>query len=130
MFSSTRVVLLAVIVSLAPTSLFAGFRTGSDLSHDCKTYVQWTSSRGLPAEEALDGTQCLEYIKGAIDAYGYATVRNLIKPPDSICMPHGFTGEQAVLIVLKYLDNHPENLHLDAGGLVWVAIHSAFPCPS
>jgi hypothetical protein len=125
---SIRGVLLAVIVWLVPTSLFAGFRTGSDLSHDCKTYVQWTSSRGLPAEEALDATQCLEYIKGAIDAYISAGARNLMKPADSICMPQGFTGEQAVLIVLKYLDNHPENLHLDAGGLVWVAIHSSFAC--
>ena len=128
MFSSTRVVLLAVIVSLTPTFLFAGFRTGSDLAHDCRTWVRWQDSHGLPADDALDATQCVEYIKGAIDAYIYAGTY-FMKPADSICMPQGFTGEQAVRIVLKYLDSHPETLHLDAGGLVWVAIHSDFACP-
>jgi hypothetical protein len=125
---SSRILLLAVIVWLAPTSAFAGFRTGSHLSHDCKTWVRWQDSHGLPPDDALDATQCIEYIQGAIDAYLYANTRNWVKPTDSICVPEGFRGEQAVLIVLKYLDNHPESLHLDAGGLVWIAIHSAFPC--
>lgn|SRR5271166_2390850 len=130
MFSATRVVLLAGIVWLAPAPVFAGFRTGSDLAHDCRTWVRWQNSHGLPSEDALDATRCIEYIKGAVDAFMYSTFRNWVKPSDSICVPQGFTGEQAVLIVLKYLDNHPENLHLEASGLVWTATHSAFPCSS
>jgi hypothetical protein len=128
MFSSTRFALLAVIVWLAPTPLFAGFRTGGDLAHDCKIYVKWVDSRTLPPQDAVDGTQCLEYIKGATDAFIYANDRNWVTPPDSMCVPQGFQGTQAVLIVLKYLDNHPENLHFEASGLVWTALHSAFPC--
>lgn len=107
-------------MSVAPVPLFA--RTGSDLAHDCRTYQRWVNSGALQAEEALDATQCLEYIKGATDGFTYSSLHGWIQPSDSICVPQGFEGKQAVLIVLKWLDNHPEKLHLKASGLVWEAL--------
>jgi hypothetical protein len=43
-------------------------------------------------------------------------------------VPEGFTGKQAVLIVDKYMKEHPEMLHFNAGPIVFLALWGAFPC--
>jgi hypothetical protein len=47
----------------------------------------------------------------------------------SVCLPEGFTGKQAVLIVEKYMKEHPEMLHNNAGPIAFLALWSSFPCP-
>jgi hypothetical protein len=44
------------------------------------------------------------------------------------CFPPGITTMQIRGVVVKYLDNHPEKLHLLAPGLVIKAMQTAFPC--
>jgi Rap1a immunity proteins len=46
----------------------------------------------------------------------------------SVCLPEGFTGKQAVLIVDKYMKEHPEMLHFNAGPIAFIALWGAFPC--
>lgn len=123
-----RLTLIVALLWCAPGA-FAGFRTGSDVAHDCKVWARWQNSDTIPATDATEASRCIGYIQGAIDAYIFTAAKNWARPPESICVPQGFKDEQAILIVLKYLDNHPEILHLDAGGIVWTALHSAFPCP-
>ena len=45
------------------------------------------------------------------------------------CTPKGASLGQLARVVKKYLQDHPEFLHLDAGGLVYNALNEAFPCP-
>ncbi len=48
----------------------------------------------------------------------------------NICidLPLGYTAGQMEKIVKKWLNDHPEKLHLDAAALVIKAISEAFPC--
>ncbi len=46
----------------------------------------------------------------------------------SICLPDGFSGQQAVLIVEKFMKDHPEMLHYDQTIVVSMALVQAFPC--
>ncbi|WP_367159421.1 Rap1a/Tai family immunity protein [Mesorhizobium sp.] len=45
------------------------------------------------------------------------------------CIPSGATNDQLAEVVIKYLGDHPEELHYPAAPLSMVAIAKAFPCP-
>ena len=44
------------------------------------------------------------------------------------CVPTDASDGQLVKVVTKYLNEHPEELHTDAAGLVANALQDAFPC--
>ena len=44
------------------------------------------------------------------------------------CPPDGTTNGQAVRIVVKYLRDHPEELHKHDSVLAFTALKAAFPC--
>lgn len=44
------------------------------------------------------------------------------------CLPAGITRTRARLIVEKYMQDHPENLHLPGQDIVFAASELAFPC--
>jgi hypothetical protein len=49
-------------------------------------------------------------------------------PKYSSCPPSGVTNGQATRIVVRYLESHPEELHLDFRGLAAEALAIAWPC--
>lgn len=44
------------------------------------------------------------------------------------CAPENMTGEQAVLVVKKYLAEHPEKLHMPGTYIIFDALVESFPC--
>ena len=44
------------------------------------------------------------------------------------CVPTDASDGQLVKVVTKYLNEHPEDQYLSAGGAVANALHEAFPC--
>ena len=93
----------------------AGFLSGNELLQYCE------SNENGPLNT------CYGYIAGANDyqqamaGWGY-----LDKP--YYCASEGVATGQLVKVVTKYLNEHPENLHLVAGSLVANAMYYAFPC--
>ncbi len=85
-----------------------GFYTGNDLSERCKS------------EGTIGPDLCRGYVTGSAD-----TLTNTGK----ICAPRQATDIQAVAVVRKYLQQHPERLHLPAASLVRHSLMDAFPCP-
>ena len=77
-----------------------------------------TSYSDRPAS-TLDG-MCIGYVVGVMSVVEYTNY---------FCRPMKSTHSQAILVVKKYLSEHPEKLHLDADGLVLEALIEAFPCP-
>jgi len=55
-----------------------------------------------------------------------ATVKR--NPDLSFCMPATVTNDQIVKIFIKYLDEHPEELHQPASLLLATSLRKAFPC--
>jgi hypothetical protein len=44
------------------------------------------------------------------------------------CLPERSSALQLARVVVKWLQNHPEQLHEHPGGLVYTALNDAFPC--
>jgi Rap1a immunity proteins len=45
-----------------------------------------------------------------------------------ICLPDGFSGDQAVPIIQQYMNEHPEELQNNAKEVAYIALFKAFPC--
>jgi hypothetical protein len=65
------------------------------------------------------------YPDGVFDGY----VTGILEGTSTkLCIPDGVATGQAMVVVRKYLKDHPEELHLSAATLVIEAIHTAWPC--
>ncbi len=47
----------------------------------------------------------------------------------SVCLPEGITGEQAILIIEKFMKENPKILNMGADVVAHFALWQAFPCP-
>ena len=64
------------------------------------------------------------YPDGVFDGY----VTGVTETITNLCIPDGVATGQIMVVVRKYLKDHPEELHLSAATLVIEAIHTAWPC--
>ena len=105
---------LAVMLLLSAQSQ-AGFYTGNKLLQLCES------------DSAGEYNTCIGYVMGISD---YQTTllgwSDLDEP--YFCTPAGAMGSQLVKVVTKYLNEHPEKLHVSASGSVANALRLAFPC--
>jgi len=81
------------------------------------------TSRCDPAPDAWIDGFCRGYIAGLSEPGPL-----LVAAPN--CPPKGATYGQDYLIVLKYIHNHPEEMHKETSILVLEALREAFPCPA
>lgn len=80
------------------------------------------------SDNPVEWGQCMGYIASAHDTHE-ALVEWGDLPPQ-MCVPPGATVGQLQKVVLKRFKEHPETLHLQAGGLILSALMNAFPCHS
>lgn len=125
---------LVFLVMLALAMMLAGkaeaenddygrFYTGNKLLSKCEE----------PAG-AIRGV-CLGYIIGIFDSLEvFKVLYPNIYSGTSICTKiynySELTTGQIERIVIKYLNDHPEDLHHPAGGIILWALSEAFPCPA
>jgi hypothetical protein len=96
----------------------ASFNTGSELLEKCEAYGNKTN--------VAKGNTCAGYVEGIDDVH---TAFNGWKQIDkNWYISEGMVTSQLVRVVAKYLQEHPQNLHLEAGGTVANAFIEAFPC--
>jgi hypothetical protein len=75
-----------------------------------------------------DSGHCLGYVAGALDAFvSFQTWRP--SKVNQLCIPDAVAMAQSVKIVMKYVDAHPEELHLPAPDIIWAALfrHESVP---
>lgn len=84
--------------------------TGTDLYRAC-------ASANPP-----DQLVCAAYVAGFVQGSSIGA--------RTYCAPMEITGEQSVLIITKYLRDHPEELHYSAAILADIALAKAYPCRS
>jgi hypothetical protein len=65
---------------------------------------------------------CLSFVGGVLQGYA-------VSASPALCMPDGITYDQSLRITLKYMQDHPEKLHMVPAALIVVAHLQAFPCP-
>jgi len=96
------------------------FIDGNDLLETCEAYLSDT-------DNAEKGNQCFGYIQGLEDAQTLFVSSKHMKA--IWCIPKkNITATQLVRVVTKYLQEHPEELHLSGASTAGVALIDAFPC--
>ena len=71
----------------------------------------------------------MTYIVGFNHGYELAIILNMEAPPNnSYCIPQKVTNGQITRVVIKYLKDHPEQLHTSARKLILFALDEGFPC--
>lgn len=65
------------------------------------------------------------YSKGYFEGYVLGVLESA---KDRLCVPERVEMGQALEVIEKYLNEHPQELHLPASGLVLKAIQAAWPC--
>ena len=58
-----------------------------------------------------------------------ATLRSVeLGAPSLLCIPRGVTREQELRVVVRYIDERPEQMHLWFSVLAYDALKAAWPC--
>lgn len=98
---------------------------GNDLLSACQATIKF--SEGDKRVSGVDVGQCTgiaEGVEGTVMVLNDSLPANL-----KTCYPEaGTTNIQKARIVVKYLQEHPDQLHLPASALTLIAYKNAFPC--
>jgi hypothetical protein len=120
--------LLLVVMSLAwmaQAQIINGedVRSGETLLKRC-LIANRASDGNVSDAEIIDGVMCLAYMRGYADAI---VMQALTSKPIS-CPPESVSAQMLSRVVTKFLEAHPEKLHLDESVLVAKALREAYPC--
>ena len=107
-------VLLVVIVVFSGSA--QGDLTARDFVSRCQGAVKFSE------KDTINKDYDTGYCMGTF--FGMSSVLN----GEYICFPQGVTVKQSIRVFLKYMDDHPEKLHLQAPNLIYESLISAFPC--
>jgi len=80
-------------------------------------------------ERSFDVALCLGCTLAQVDVMLRFQYSGQIYGPNDFCVPKEVTRGQLKAVVEKYLQDHPEQLHMGASTLVEWSILGAFPCP-
>jgi hypothetical protein len=115
------------LVALQMKAQTPTFRTADDLLQQCQDK---TPDELIDPSNALMHGFCLGLFNGLIASSVAATLLkeqfNLGRP--LFCAPSGVTPDQARRSFLKWMNEHPENLHEDAIPHAVISLMKAFPC--
>jgi hypothetical protein len=92
--------------------------SGNHLLQVCLSEVRSLDNPSLPqnASELFNEGYCLGFVDG------------IAQTSPSVCLPSGVQTRQAVRIVVKFLQDHPEKLNQYGAILSNTALSQAFPC--
>jgi len=119
----TWIGIVALFGTLASSSAMA--LDGNELLSACQATIKF--SEGDKKVSGVDVGQCVgiaEGVEGTVMVLNDSLPANL-----KTCYPEtGTTNIQKARIVVKYLQEHPDQLHLPASALTLIAYKAAFPC--
>jgi Rap1a immunity proteins len=110
-------------------------RTGNGLLQNCAPSVRFFDGGSpLTDDERTSGYVCAGYLTGFEE--GFDTGVEIMKKKSRytgsshllFCIPPSVPLRQVLRVVVKWLQEHPEDLHLPSSWLVPPALINAFPC--
>jgi hypothetical protein len=117
--------LLCVLMSVYAEPGFAN--DGNRLLQQCQQAIRlFDNPKNLDPAEAFDANYCIGYVEGILDTHDvYRNWDSL----SQVCYPEsGITLGQGIRIIVKYLNDNPDKLHLSQQWLAIGALSIAFPC--
>lgn len=117
------ILLLLVLVSSAQTS-------GDDITDAGDTFNRVCAAVGTPEFVNMsewDKGACLGYVKGLMAGVQVANGLDGVKHP-AFCIPPQATYNELLLVIRKYISDHPEKDHYGTAVEAVAALRDAFPC--
>jgi len=123
--------ILAIVLLLAEAALASP--TGNDVLKNCQTAVRSFDNNGASVSELTDVGWCEGWVRAALElTRSYNDLTDFTKQKPTVlqfCLPEsGIPLIQAIRVVVKYLQQHPDQLHEDGMGLTIAALKGSFPC--
>lgn len=127
-----RYILSALILLAWLTPAMA--MTAEELETYCKNVDVITADRANPNLRPIEfmeaystSQRCIGFVDGFLSASAVAQFIN--RTSMTFCQPQGgISIDQARRIYLRRINEHPEDLHLDARLILTEALRGAFPC--
>jgi hypothetical protein len=118
-----RLSILAGLTVLLVASSASAWERGDQMLWACK-------GEGPEPENAILGkVTCAAYLSGFLDSHSLAVGLGDSRKQMNFCLPPaGISNDQAMRVVIKWLEAHPEELHESSRMLVLLALRDAFPC--
>jgi hypothetical protein len=117
--NSVRHIMIVILLGAASCGVIQAQRSGNELRDPCAAAAN--------REKSIEAGQCIGFLNG------FQQMAAMLEPVAGVklaCLPDGSTPTQLAKVVVRYLDQHPEKLHLPAAQLVYDATAEAFPCPT
>ena len=112
-----RLPIFALICLIAVPSVASTTADGNSLLKECQKAVMLADDGDVTYGDVAEIASCTGFIHGLMAV-----------PNTFFCIPVNVSTGQAMRVLVKYLQEHPENLHLAKGKLALDAFADAFPC--
>jgi Rap1a immunity proteins len=109
-------------------------QTGRDLLIDCQNVPKIGMSDSMPPPSSTDirkAAYCLGYLQGAREILQIWEASNKAKAsnlPPIACISSESTTQELAMVVVKYLNDHPNKLHEGYTLVAFTALEEAYPC--
>ena len=128
--------LIACIILILSFPSYAVALKGSDMLKACHETIWLRDNSENRDTSRSDCEDTLDQVSPKEQCYGFITGARLLgklyedKPSQArlFCIPYGVQNEQLARIYVKYLEQHPEQLHLNASSLLIECLKNSFPC--
>jgi len=123
-----------IVISLfIPRNVWAADNTltsGTELLRQCQAGERIIDDRRYIAtqQDAIGAGYCIGMVMGISSSQNTYSDSLPIRHEYKVCLPDGTTTEQNLRVVLKYLRNHPEELHRPGFDLIFKAFLEAYRC--
>ena len=130
----TKRIIAAISLSFTvflPAIGYAGVHDGNDLLQKCnnviKIYEDGIAEGEITKIMSADASFCNGMMQGMTNTIIFFDAFQVTQ--SIVCLPkNGISNGQAAKVVIKYLKEHPDQLHVADSGLAFLALMEAFPC--
>ncbi|ATR84458.1 hypothetical protein CS390_18970 [Pseudomonas sp. HLS-6] len=100
---------------------------GNQLLKDCKTNIRlMNGSHFQQSDDGIGVGSCVGLVEGVMKTMAY--LNTALEKDLRVCWPDNITNGQGIRIVVKYLEEHPKDLHKDRTLLAMFAFSQAYRC--
>ncbi len=107
-----------LLVAPRPSEVAEQEATGNNLLRDCRQNIRVLDGEQVDFDDAR---HCQGLVRGVWDMAGVFTASN-------VCTPAGVNVGQLTRVVVRYLNDHPQDLPERDTDLILRALQDAFPC--
>jgi len=120
---------LILCMSLSMPSFALAGLDGNGLLQKCGPIEKlYDDPASLSSQEGSGVVYCLGYVDSFLETFYFQRQAKIV-PAVPYCLPdEKLPRKDLVSAVVKYLENHPDELHKPAGLHIFMALREAYPC--